>query len=189
MSQDQVPGAYVDTPHGRLHQPLPFGRQVLVLAAAFFGGPIVGWLVGEVPGDLSESARTMLYVPYVATFFLGYAVWVARLNAIAFDAIGRSLFLALFRMIVLRRRPGSAAEVLPSKEKLLEMAVRAQKAGASFVPVSLPIAGLAGLMVMLFDTDMSRVALLVATVTTCVGWGCVLGWLGRHGWLPFMEDG
>jgi hypothetical protein len=189
MSEHPTPGAYVDTPIGRLHKPLPFGKQALVLGAAFFGGPMVGWLMGEIPGDLSESARTMLYVPYVATFFLGYALWVARLNAIAFDAIGRSLLVALFRMIVLRRKPASPAEVLPSKEKLLEMAVRAQKAGASFVPASLPIAGLAGLIVMLFDTDMSRVALLLATVTTCVGWGCVLGWLGRHGWLPFMEEG
>jgi hypothetical protein len=187
MPDDLIPGPFVDTPYGRLHKPLPHGQQLLVLFAAFCGGPALGWLVGQVPGDLSEGARTALYVPYVLVFALGYAAWIARLNAIAFHTIGRSLLLALFWLIVRRQRPKSAEDVLPSREKLLEMAVRAQRAGASFFPASWPVAVATGLISMLFDSAISAGALFMLTATSCVAWGYLLAWLGRRGWLPFME--
>ena len=186
---DEIPGSFVDTPHGRLYRPLGQWWQILVLVASFFGGPALGWLVGQIPGDLSDTARTALYVPYLAIFFLGYAAWVARLNAIAFDTIGRSLLKALFLLIVRRQPPKSADDVVPSKEKLLEMAVRAQKAGASFAPASWPVALLAGLIAMMFDSATGAFALFLLVVLTCLAWGYLLARLGRRGWLPFMEEG
>ena len=188
MPESGIPGPYIDTPYGRLHKPLPHGRQLLVLVAAFCGGPAVGWVVGQVPGDLSEGARTLVYIPYVVIFMVGYATWVARLNAIAFDTIGRSLLKALFWLIVRRQKPPDAEDLLPSKEKLLEMAVHAQIAGASFFPASWPVAGLAGLISLLFDSATSAIALFLLTSTTCLAWGYLLGWMGRRGWLPFMEE-
>jgi hypothetical protein len=185
---DEIPGSFLDTPHGRLYRPLGQWWQILVLVAVFFGGPALGWLVGRVPGDLSETARTVLYVPYVAIFFLGYAAWVARLNAIAFDTIGRSLLRALFLLIVRRQPPKAAADVLPSKEKLLEMMVRAQKAGASFGPASWPVAVLAGLIAMMFDSATGALVLFLLVTLTCLSWGYLLARLGRRGWLPFMEE-
>ncbi len=178
----------IDTPHGRLYRPLNQWAQIGLLFAVFAGAPAVGWLVGKIPGDLSENARTFIEVPFIAVFFFGYALWIARLNAIAFDAIGKSILKALFLFIVRRRKPKSAEEFIPSREKLLEMAVRAQRAGASFAPVSWPIAVLAGLGATLFDTAWgvgARFALLAVPV---IAWGYLLAYLGRRGFLPFMEE-
>jgi hypothetical protein len=189
MQSNEIPDPYLDTPHGRLYRPLGQWSQIGVLIAVFFGGPAVGWVVGQIPGDLSETARTVLYVPYVAIFFLGYAAWVARLNAIAFDTIGRSLLKALFLLIVRKQAPKSAEDVLPSKEKLLEMAVRAQKAGASFGPASWPVGLLAALAALLFDSATAALTLFLLVALTCLAWGHLLARLGRRGWLPFMEEG
>ena len=186
---EDIAGGFMDTPYGRLYRPIGQWQQIAVLVAVFFGGPALGWLVGRIPGDLSESARTALCVPYVLVFFLGYAAWVARLNAIAFDTIGRSLLKALFLLIIRRRPPGSAEDVLPSREKLLEMAVRAQKAGASFGPASWPVALLAGLIAMMFDSATGAFARFLLVALTCLAWGHFLAWLGRRGRLPFMEEG
>jgi hypothetical protein len=184
-----IPPGGLDTPYGRLYEPLGQGRQVAVLAGAFFAGPALGWLVGQVPGDLSETAVTIVQVHFVVVFFIGYTVWVARLNAIAFDGIGRSLFKALFTIIVLRRKPASVEEVLPSREKLTEMMVRAQKAGGSFVPVSWLVGLGAGAAAMLFDSSISAPARFALVASSVIAWGYALGWLGRRGWLPFMEEG
>lgn len=189
MQGSEISGPYLDTPHGRLYRPLGQWEQLGVLVAVFFGGPAVGWVVGRIPGDLSETARAVVYVPYVAILFLGYAVWVARLNAIVFDSIGRSLLRALLLLIVRRRVPASAEAVLPTKEKLLEMAVRAQKAGASFGPASWPVALLSGLAALLFDSTAAAPALFLLVVLSCLAWGYLLARLGRRGWLPLMEEG
>jgi hypothetical protein len=186
---EEAPGTTtVDTPHGRLRKPLGTGRQGLVLVAAFFGGPMLGWAVGQVPLDLSETARTLLYVPFVAVFFLGYAAWIARLKVIAFQALGAPLLRTLFLLIVRRRKPKSIEEVLPTREKLLEMAVRAQMAGASFRRVGWFVGVGAGFVAALFDSSMDAAARFVLVSATCVAWGYALSLLARRGWLPIMEE-
>lgn len=120
-------------------------------------------------------------------FFFGYGLWVARVNAIVFDTIGRSVLKALWQMIVHRKQPDARETVLPSREKLIELLVRVQKGGASFRGISWPIAALAlpiGLMCESSMRGMELVALLAATI---IAWGFFLGFLGRRGWLPFPE--
>lgn len=183
-----LPAGGLETPYGTLYRPLREGRQLLVLLAAFAAGPACGYLVAELLGDLSKAAQTALYVPYVLIFFAGYALWVARLNAIAFEGIGWSLIKALFNLIVRRRKPKQLHDVLPSKEKLLEMMVRAQKAGASFSPVAWLIAPPTGLMSLMFDSGVERSLRFALVTASCVLFGQVLARLGRRGWLPFMEE-
>jgi hypothetical protein len=185
----EIPVGGLETPFGRLYRPLPGGWQIAVLIGAFFGGPALGWIVGRAPGDLSETARTVLHLPYMAVFFLGYSIWVARLNAIAFDCLGRSLLKTLFQLIVHRRRPRSLEEVMPSREKLLEMVVRAQRAGASFAPVGWLVGVAAGLTAALFESSMSSSGLFLMVTASCIGWSHLLARLGRRGWLPFAEEG
>jgi hypothetical protein len=69
------------------------------------------------------------------------------------------------------------------------MAVRAQKAGASFGPASWPVGLLAGLIATMFDSATGTVALFLLVTLTCLAWGYLLARLGRRGWLPFMEEG
>jgi hypothetical protein len=178
----------IDTPFGRLYRPLNQWAQIAVLFAAFFGGPAMGWAVGWVAGDLSESARALVYVPFVLVFFAGYSLWIARLNAIAFNILGRSILKAFFLMLIRRRKPDSLQDIMPTREKLLEMVVRAQKAGASFAVVSWPIGLFAGLLATLFRSEFGAVALFFLLTLSVVGWGYLLGVLGRRGFLPFMEQ-
>lgn len=179
----------MDTPYGRLYRPLNEWVQIGVFIGAFVGGPLLGWLVGEVPGDWSETAKTFVYIPFVAVFFFGYGLWIARLNAIAFDSIGKSILKALFILIVRRRKPQSLQEIAPSREKLLEMAVRAQRAGASFAPVGWVIGLFAGLAALLFDTSWGSLACFALVAVSVIAWGSMLAYLGRRGYLPFMEEG
>ena len=178
----------LDTPHGPLYRPLGTGRQALVLVAAFFGGPAIAWVVGAIPGDLSETARTLVYVPFVLVFFLGYAAWVARLKVIAFRGIGAPLLKALIALIVFRRKPRSVEEVLPTREKLLEMAVKAQIAGASFRRVGWLLGVGAGVIAALFESGMAGTTRFALVSATCIAWGYALAFLGRRGWLPIMEE-
>jgi hypothetical protein len=188
FTQGDIPPEGIDTPHGRLYRPLAIGWQVVVLFAAFVGGPAFAWLTGQIPGDLSTNAKNMLFVPMVAIFFFGYSLWVTRLNAIAFSGIGWGLLKALFNIIILKRKPDSVADLMPSREKLVEMVVKAQRAGASFAPVGWLVGLIAGLAAMLFDSSMSAPKLFVVVAGACISWGYLLAVLGRRGWLPFPED-
>ncbi len=186
---NDIPPEGIDTPRGRLYRPLADGWQFVILIAAFCGGPALGWVVGRIPGDLSETAQTFLYFPYMIVLFLGNGLWLGRLNAIALDGIGRSILKTLFLLFTRRQAPKSIEDVLPSREKLLEMAVKAQKAAASFASVSWPVGFVAGVMAMLFDSAVSAVGLFAMTAISCIAWGYTLGFLGRRGWLPILEEG
>jgi hypothetical protein len=178
----------LETPYGPLYRPLSDGKQLLVALAAFVGSIGMGHVVGLVPGDLSEAASVVLHLGYILVFFVGYATWVAKLSAIAFDGIGRSVFKALWNLIVHRRKPKQVEDVLPTRDKLLQMAVRAQQAGGSFWRASWSIAVLFALFALMFDSAMSGTHLALLVFVTVLAWGFLLGRLGGRGWLPFPEE-
>jgi hypothetical protein len=184
----EIPRHGLDTPYGYLYRPLSDGKQIMVLIAVFFGGPGFGWVVAQVPGDLSQTARDVMFVPMMAVFFIGYALWIARLNAIAFQGIGWGLIKMAFNFLVFRRKPESPADILPSRDKLLEMLVRAQKAGASFAPAGWLVGLASGAIAALAESAMSATNLFLLVAGSCLIWGYLLAWLGRRGWLPFMES-
>jgi hypothetical protein len=186
---EETPVTGLDTPHGRLVRPQGFGLQALALVGAFAGGPALGWAVGRAPGDLSETARTFLYVPFVLVFFLGYAAWLARLKVIAFQGLGVPILWALFQLIVHRRKPRSIGDVLPTREKLLEMAVRAQAAGASFRRVGWLVGVAAGFVAALFASATGPAVRFSLVTGATVAWGYALAVLARRGWLPIPEQG
>lgn len=183
-----LPGKGLQTPYGYLYRPLGTAGQFFVLLTSFAGGPLLAYAVGIIPGDLSEGAQTVLYVPFVLIFFMGYSLWVARLKAIAFDTIGKSLLKTLFMLIVKKQKPASLRDVMPDKDKLLQMAVKGQKAGASFSLVAWPIAILSGLCSLLIDTAFGMIPFALLVSGFCLAWGYCLGYLGRRGWLPIMEE-
>ena len=183
-----VPPEGLETPYGYLYRPLTNGKQILVAVAAFVAGPAFGWVIGQVPGDLSQAASDAFLVPMIVIFFMGYGLWISRLNAIAFQSIGWGLLKTLVMLILFRRKPKSFEDFMPSRETLLEMAVRAQKAGASFAPVGWLVGLVSGLVAMLFDSAMHPAELFMLVGGGCVTWGYALAWMGRRGWLPFMES-
>jgi hypothetical protein len=178
----------LETPAGFLYRPPGWAVQVAVVAAAFFGGPALGWGIGGLMPGISDDA-TFLCVPFVAVFFLGYGLWLARLNALAFNFIGKGLLRALFMLLVRRRKPERLEDVLPSKEKILEMLVRGQRAASSFLAVSMPVAIVAGVVTMFYETPTSPAMRWALAGGGCAGWGWALSFLGRRGFLPFPEEG
>jgi len=185
---EEAPVTSLDTPHGRLVKPRGSGLQALALVGAFAGGPALGWAVGRVPGDLSETARTFLYVPFVLVFFLGYAAWLARLKVILFHGLTKSLLATLFLLVVRRQKPKSIADVLPTREKLLEMAVKAQLASASFRRVGWLVGIGAGFVAAFLESAMGASVRFALVSAACIAWGYALSMLARRGWLPIPEE-
>jgi hypothetical protein len=171
----------------RVAKPLGTGGQVLVLVASFLGGPAVGWVVGQVPGDLSETARTIVCVPFVLVFFLGYAAWLARVKTIAFRGLGVPILKALFVLLVHRRKP-QVADVLPTRERLAEMVAKVQAAGAAFRRVAWLLGIAFGLAAALFDSAWGAAARFVLVSAGCIAWGYALTHFARRGWLPIPEE-
>ncbi len=188
FTPNEIPAHGLETPYGYLYRPLSNGKQILVLIAVFVGGPAFGWVIAQVPGDLSPTAKDAMFVPMMAVFFVGYGWWITRLNIIAFQGIGWSLVKVLFNLLVFRRKPKSIEDVIPSRDKLLEMLVRAQKAGSSFAPAGWLVGLISGLIATLCDSAMGSAKLFALVAGACLIWGYLLAWLGRRGWLPFMES-
>jgi len=178
-----------DTPSGTLYKPKTLGVQILFLFAAFAGGPFAGWLMAESLGDLSHNAQGLLYGTPMAIFILGYALWSARLTVIALDVLGRGILRAFFELLVRRKRPKRLEEVLPTMEKLEEMAVRAQKAASSFLIVAIPVAAVSGFAITWVDSDRSALTRVAVVAAGCLVWGQVLSWLARRGYLPVLSGG
>jgi Ca2+/Na+ antiporter len=178
----------IETSAGTIYRPQSSWIQIVIFIGAFFGGPAMGWLTGQALGGVSENAQTFLYVPYVLVFFMGYALWLSRLNALAFEFIGRGLLKALFMIVILRRKPEKLEDVLPTREKLEAMMARAQRAANSFWIVSIPIGTFAALASLLMETATGIVLRALLTGGGCLAWGLILGRLARRGYLPIPED-
>ena len=182
-----IPVDGLETPHGRLYRPQSQSKQILALIASFVASMSLGSWVAAIPGDLSTAAQVAFHIPYVLVFFLGYGLWVARINALVFDAIGRSVLKALWQLIVHRKQPEARETILPSRDKVLEILVKAQKGGASFRGISWAVAPLGAPLGLLCESATPEMQLVVLLMSTVLAWGYLLGFLGRRGWLPFPE--
>ena len=180
--------AKLETEKGTLYRPQHLGIQFLILIACFAGGTQIGRIIAIILGDLSENARIFLYLPFPAILFFGYSIWIARLNALAFELLGRGILTVIFILIFRRKKPESIQEVLPSEDKFIEMVVRAQKAASSFLLASFPVAIAAGLLAMFIDSGSSVFLQATLVAGSCILWGMALKYLGQRGYLPILEE-
>jgi hypothetical protein len=176
-----------ETPFGVLYRPRSFALQIPVLFGAFLGGPAAGWVLAQVLGGVSENGRTVLYISTTSIFFLGYMLWAARLAALAFDAFGKHILRALFLIVVRRQKPQRVDQLLPTREKLEELVVRAQRAASSFFVVSLPIGFISGTLARFLETESEKWVQSIVVAVGCFLWGSILSVLGRRGYLPLPE--
>jgi hypothetical protein len=177
------------TPSGPLYPPATQGRQILNLVGAFGASLLMGFIPRLVFGEISENAKTFLHTPFVLVFGLGYAGWAARLHALGMEFLGRGIFKALVQIILFRRKPRSLAEVLPDKDKLMQLAVRGQKAASSFLIVSIPVTLLAAFAALFVKAELNWFLRILVISAPVVLWGWWLMRLGRRGHLPFPEPG
>lgn len=154
----------------------------------FVGSFLCGWVPSLCFGEISQKAGLFLLIPFPLVFMLGYGAWAARLQAIAFELLGRSLFKALFQLIVRRRKP-DWQQVLPDRDKVMQLAVRAQKAAWSFLFVAIAIAVFAGAAAVFISSQLNFFLRPLAVAVPVVLWGWLLALLGRRGYLPLPEGG
>jgi hypothetical protein len=174
------------TPYGTLYRPQRWIVQVPSLFAAFAATLLSGWALGRLCGAASNMGQAALTIPTVVIFFGGYALWNARLAAIAFEGIGAGLLKALFLLVVRRKKP--TRDVWPAPEKIEQMAVRAQRAASSFALVAW-LTVLPGMALTVFvDSQVAGTTLALAAGATYLAWGHLLAFLGRRGYLPIMES-
>jgi hypothetical protein len=187
--EDRLPEAAesCSTPFGVLYRPRSFGVQIPVLIGAFAGGPVAGWILGRILGGVSDNGQVFLYISTTSIFFFGYALWAARLASLAFNAFGKQILWLLFQWIVKRKKPQSPEELLPTREKLEELVVRAQRAAWSFLVVSVAVGLICGALAQLIETQNGKLEQSVIVAAGCILWGWILGSLGRRGYLPLPE--
>lgn len=188
MSTHPRPRNPVATPHGAIHHPPAAGVQIAVTFAAFAASIGLGSLLDSAMRLESFGARFFAQAPFLVTFILGYALWMARVRALVFHTVGKGLLKALIIMLLRKRAPQRVEDVLPSREKLLEMLVRAQKAASSFALVAAPIGLLSALGMALFDATPAAGGRATVVGTLCLLWGVLLSVLGRRGLLPIGEE-
>lgn len=176
-----------ETPFGTLYTPKSLGVQIPFLVVAFAGGPIVGWMISKLLGGVSETGQIFLLVTHASIFFFGYALWASRLAALAFNTFGKQILRVLFQWFVRRKKPEGVEQMLPTREKLEELVVQAQRAASSFLIVSVPVGLISGTAAILLRTETPPWLRSVLVATSCIFWGWLLTFLGRRGYLPLPE--
>jgi hypothetical protein len=184
----EIPPEGIDTPNGYLYYPPKQGTQILFLIASFFTAILLGLIISSIPGDLSELASGAVYFVYILVFISGYAAWVSWMSALMFDYIKLPLLKIVFGFIFRKKKPGSIEEMLPSREKVFELMVRAQKAAKTFFILSWPIGIAGGFLTMFISTSMDSTLLFALILVSAVAFGYVLSYFGRRGYLPFPEE-
>ena len=183
-----IPPEGMKTPHGYLYNPPTQGKQVIFLAASFFTAIFLGYVISSIPGDLSQLAQGVIFFIYILIFFIGYSVWASMVAAMLFTSIKLPLMKIIFGFLRFRRKPGSLKELLPSREKVMEIMVRSQKASIIFFIVSWVIGIAGGLLTAFFSTEMNGAILFVLVALSSVVFGYGLYYFGRRGWMPFPEE-
>lgn len=178
----------VETPWGYLYPPPKQIKQILFLVAAFFAAILQGWVVSNIPGDLSDFAKGVIYFIYLLVFFLGYAAWSSWLGVIVFKRFKLSLIKTLFGIFLRREKPESLEKLLPTKDQAIEFMVRAQKAAKIFFIISWPIGIAGGIASLFINTSINKVYLFVIIIISTVMFGYSINYFGRRGYLPFPEE-
>jgi hypothetical protein len=177
----------IATARGEIYRPPATAVQMAVTFTAFAASVGLGLLVVAAVGITGTGARISAQASFILTFILGYALWTARVRVLVFEAVGKNVLRALALRALRRRIPGRVDEILPSRERLLAMMLRAQQAAWSFALVAAPTGVLSAMGVAHFDTDPGAGGHAVVVGLLCLQWGVLLSVVGRRGLLPLAE--
>ena len=183
-----IPPQGIETPKGYLYNPPELSKQIISLITFVFIAVFLGWVISSIPGDISDFAKSIFYIPFILVFFFGYSAWIGWLNIIVFDTFKWSMIKTLFAFFVNKKKPESMQELLPTNEKLIELMVRAQKAAKTFFILSWPIGIAGGIAVTFLKTSSDTLLLSIAVAVSTIFYGYTISYFGRRGYLPFPED-
>lgn len=183
-----IPPEGIDTPYGYLYYPPPQGKQILFLVASFLSAIILGLLIGSILGDLSSFATGVICFVFLLVFFLGYGLWISLVSALVFSSIKWPLIKIISKFFLRKEKTRSLNELLPEREKIIELLVRAQKYSKTFFILSWPIGFVGGLLTLLMQTSTSPVILYLLIISGSAIYGFLLSYFGRRGYLLFPEE-
>jgi len=183
-----IPPEGVAAPKGHLYNPPTQGKQILFLITAFFTAIFLGFLVSSIPGDLSTFATGVICFVFLLVFFLGYGLWVGLVSALLFSSVKWPLIKIIAKVFIRKEKPASMKGLLPEREKLIELMVRAQKYSRTFLVLSWPIGIAGGFATLFMKTTMSSALLFMLVFISSVIYGHTLSYFGRRGYLPLPEE-
>jgi hypothetical protein len=100
-----------ETPFGPFYRPRSIALQMMTLLGAVLGILLIGWLISQALGGVSKNAQILLFIPFLLVLVLGYGLWLSRLEALAFEIIGKGILRALYDLIVKRKKPGNLKSI------------------------------------------------------------------------------
>lgn len=177
-----------ETPWGPIHLPPANGVLWATFVAALIGGPLTGWLLARAAGVTGDGGYFVCVAPFLFTFVAGYALWLSRLQALAFELFGRGLLKFLWQWFRQRQLPADARGALPDEQQVLRFAVQVQRAASSFLIVAVPVFLFAALCALLVDARWSALSLAGALLVLGISYGGILFRLGRRARLRVPED-
>jgi MFS family permease len=183
-----IPPEGLDTPKGHLYYPPKQGTQVLYLVSAFLAAILLGWIISKIPGDLSEVATGVLCFIFLLVFFLGYGLWISFVSALLFSSIKWPLIKIIVKFFIRQEKPTSINELIPEREKLIELMLRAQKYSRTFFIISWPLGIAGGFATLFINTSMNSALLFMLVFICSIVFGYVLSHFGRRGYLPLPEE-
>ena len=152
-------------------------KPLLVLALLLFGGGGLGMLLADAlaPGSTFATAVGMFMLPLCLGAGLG--AWYS----VASTAVWSRLVKALFRV-------GGGQDLQSAMtESFADMQGKAMPGTWVFIPVSVAISAVAGLLIAIAATSGALTA-LAAVAGTGIVYGLLLRWLARNGHLPLPDE-
>ena len=153
-------------------------RLFLLIGALFFGGMFVGMHLAETLAPESDWATAVGLFMLPLSLMIGWKAWYAAATA----ALGKRLFKALFQ--VLRGKGLRQA----AQESLADLEGKAPPGTNAFIVASFSVSLIAGALIGLSPDASSLAQCLGVMVAAGLGYGFLLRWLARAGYLP-LPDG
>ena len=153
-------------------------RLFLLIGALFFGGMYLGLFLAGILAPESDWAAAVGFFVLPLSFMVGWKAWYAAATA----ALGKRLLKALFQ--VLRGKGLQQA----AQESLADLEGQAPPGTNTFVMVSFSASLIAGGLIGLSPDAAGLPQCLGVMVAAGLGYGLLLRWLARAGYLP-LPDG
>ena len=184
----EIPSEGIETPSGFLYHPPRLSKQIFFLIISFFTAIFLGWIISSIPGDLSEFGKGIIYFIYFLILMIGYSVWAGILSALIFKSIKIPLIKLVFNYFIRKEKSVPLSRILPEREKVIGLMVRAQKTTKVFFIFSWIIGIPGGIAAAFFTSSMSSILIFILVLASSIAYGYFLFYFGRRGYIPFPDD-
>jgi hypothetical protein len=109
-------------------------------------------------------------------------------SALLLSSIKWPLIKIIAKFFIRKEKPTSINELIPEREKLFDIMLRAQKYSRTFFILSWPVGIAGGFATLFINTSMNSALLFMLVFISSIVFGYVLSHFGRRGYLPLPEE-